>query len=55
MRMTILALAIGFAAASGPAWACPMHEQTASNDQVIASSNGKASSTPIPRRQDGKS
>ncbi|MEK0085264.1 hypothetical protein [Benzoatithermus flavus] len=50
MRTAILALAL--VAASGSAWACPAHpQQTAGNDQVVASSGNQAPSTPIPPRQ----
>lgn len=58
MRIAALALALGFAVASSAAWACQMHEQTASNGQVVASGNNQAPSTPIPKKQsqeDGKS
>jgi hypothetical protein len=51
MRTLALALAFGlFAASSGAALACT-GMQTAQKDQVIASSNGQAKSTPIPSRQ----
>ena len=51
MRSLALALGIGlFAISAGAAAACT-DMQTAQKDQVIASSSGKAQSTPIPSRQ----
>ena len=48
-RLVFLILAAAAIAGTGSAWACPM-QQSASKGQVVASSNGKAASTPIPAK-----
>lgn len=49
MRIFLFVLAAGLLASAGSAWACPMM-QSASKGEVVASSNGKAPSTPIPAK-----
>jgi hypothetical protein len=55
MRLLALLLSLGLLTATATASAACTGMQTAGKDQVVASSGGKAPSTPIPAKQDGKS
>ena len=50
MRVLLFLLAATLVAGTSAAWACPM--QSASKGQIVASSSGKAPSTPIPSKAD---
>ena len=49
MRTLLFLVAALAVAGAGSAWACPM-QQSASKGQVIAKSDNKAPSTPIPSK-----